>query len=95
MMKKNAQQKLKSIMLAFVWLMSLSLVAQNITVTGTITDATFKEPVIGATVIVKGNASQGTVTDIDGNFTLANVPPNATLVVSYVGYASKSVPVNG
>ena len=94
-MKKNAQQKLKSIMLMFVWLMSLSLVAQNITVKGTITDATFNEAVIGATIIVEGNASQGTVTDIDGNYTLANVPSNGTLVVSYVGYASKKVPVNG
>jgi len=95
MMKKNVQQKLKGIMLTFVWLMSLSLVAQNITVTGTITDATFNEPVIGATVIVEGNASQGTVTDIDGNFTLADVPSDAALVVSYVGYASKTIAVNG
>lgn len=95
MMKKNVQQKLKSIMLLFVWLMSLSLVAQNITVTGTITDATFKEPVIGATVIVQGNASQGTVSDIDGKFKLANVPTNATLVISYVGYAAKEIPVKG
>ena len=94
-MKKNVQQMLKSIMLLFVWLMSLSLVAQNITVTGTVTDATFKEPVIGATIIVQGNASQGTVTDIDGNFILSDVPSNATLVVSYVGYASQSIPVNG
>lgn len=95
MMKKNVQQKLKSIMLLFVWLMSLSLVAQNITVTGTITDATFKEPVIGATVIVQGNASKGTVSDIDGKFKLANVPTNATLVISYVGYAAKEIPVKG
>lgn len=94
-MKKNAQQKLKSIMLMFVWLMSLSLVAQNITVKGTVTDATFNDAVIGATIIVEGDATQGTVTDIDGNYTLANVPSDATLVVSYVGYASKRVPVNG
>ena len=95
MIKKNVKHKLKSIMLMFAWLLSLSLVAQNITVTGTVTDNTFNEPVIGATVVVKGNTSQGTVTDIDGNFTLTNVPSDATLIVSYVGYAAKSIPVNG
>lgn len=78
-----------------IWLMTLSLVAQNVSidVTGTVTDAVFNEPVIGATIIVEGNASQGTVTDIDGNYTLTGVPADATLVISYVGYASQRVPV--
>lgn len=51
------------------------------------------EPVIGATVLVKG-VSTGTATDIDGNFTL-NVASKAVLVVSSIGYETQEVPVNG
>ena len=51
------------------------------------------EPVIGATVLVKG-VSTGTATDMDGNFTL-NVASKAVLVVSSIGYESQEVPVNG
>lgn len=74
---------------------SLHLQAQSgggITVKGTVIDAN-SEPLIGASVVVKGNTSQGTVTDFDGNFTL-NVPSEATtLVVSYVGMTSREVKV--
>lgn len=58
------------------------------TVTGTVVDNT-GEPLIGATVMVKGS-SNGTATDIDGNFTLKNVE-GKTIVVSYVGYKTKEV----
>ena len=57
---------------------------------GTVTDA--MGPVIGANVIEKGTKN-GTVTDADGHFTL-NVSPNATLVVSYIGYKEQEIPVN-
>ena len=66
--------------------------AQKITVHGYVDDET-GEPLIGATVMEKGT-SNGTATDIDGNFTL-NVAPDATLVVSYVGYDPLEVAVNG
>lgn len=56
---------------------------QTHTVTGIVTDAT--GPVIGASVIEKGNTTNGTITDLDGKFTL-NVAPGATLVISYIGY---------
>jgi hypothetical protein len=56
------------------WLLSLflifssaSLFAQNITVSGTVTDNVFKEPLIGVTIVIEGTAD-GTVTDIDGNY---------------------------
>lgn len=52
------------------------------------------EPVIGANVSVKGNASIGTITDMEGHFELA-VVPNATLLVSYIGYKNQEVKVNG
>lgn len=49
------------------------------------------EPVIGANIFVKGS-TQGTITDIDGNFDL-QVPDNAILVVTYIGYTPREVPV--
>ena len=81
-------------------LMLLALMAVASTVvfaqgklTGTVVDAT-GEPVIGASVIVKGT-SNGTVTDLDGNYTVQNVPEGATLVFSYVGYRTQSIAVGG
>ncbi len=58
-------------------------------VSGVVTDA--EGPVIGASVMEKGT-SNGTVTDLDGNFTL-DVRPGAVLVISYVGYATQEIPV--
>lgn len=70
----------------------VSVFAQQITVTGTITDAT-REPVIGANILQTGTAN-GTITDIDGNFSIM-VPADATLTVSYLGYQTLTVAVNG
>ena len=68
--------------------------AQTKTVKGSVTDATTGESIIGANVVVVGT-THGTMTDIDGNFTLNNVPENGTLRVSYIGYASQEVSVAG
>ncbi|MDO5664729.1 MAG: TonB-dependent receptor [Bacteroidia bacterium] len=68
--------------------------AQTITVKGTVKDDTGLE-VVGATIIVEGNAAVGTTTDIDGNYTLNNVPANGNLVFSYVGLTTQIVPING
>ncbi len=95
MMKSQLNHMLKGILFIYIWLMSFPLAAQNITVRGTVTDAAFKEPVIGATIVMQGDATHGTVTDFDGNFTLTDVPSNATLVISYVGYATQDIPVAG
>ena len=73
---------------------TITLFAQNITVKGTVTDEQ-NEPLIGATVVVRDNASIGTVTDMKGNYVLYNVPSNGTLVVSFVGMRTQTVPVNG
>ncbi|MBO4444414.1 MAG: SusC/RagA family TonB-linked outer membrane protein [Bacteroidaceae bacterium] len=68
--------------------------AQNRTVSGVVTAAADGEPVIGASVAVKGVPTLGAVTDLNGKFTIANVPSTArTLVVSYVGMATKEVPI--
>ncbi len=63
-------------------------VQQNeVTVKGVVTDAK-GEPIIGASVIEKGNAKNGTVTDIDGNYSL-KVKRGSTLTISYIGYTAK------
>lgn len=63
-------------------------VQQNeVTVKGVVKDAN-GEAIIGASVIEKGNAKNGTVTDLDGNYTL-KVKRGATLTISYIGYVSK------
>lgn len=79
--------------LLFVCLMSLSsALAQTIQLTGTVTD-TKGEALIGASVLEKGTTN-GCITDIDGNFTL-NVSANATMIVSYVGYVTQEIALNG
>lgn len=71
-----------------------ALWAQVRQVTGVVTSAEDGQPVIGASVLVKG-ASQGTVTDVDGKFALDNVPASAKmLVVSFVGMKTREVPVS-
>ena len=66
--------------------------AQN-KLTGTVVDVK-GEPVIGASVVVKGT-SNGTVTDLDGKFTVANAPQNGNLVISYVGYRTQTIALGG
>lgn len=64
----------------------------NKTITGIVTDSN-DEPIIGANVVEKGSRSNGTITDIDGKYTIA-VAPNSTLVISYIGYTAKEVAVS-
>ena len=68
--------------------LSVGAYAQSITVKGHVKDAF--GGVVGANVVEKGNPSNGTITDIDGNFTLS-VPQNSTLVISFIGYTSQEV----
>jgi len=66
---------------------------QTQTITGTVSDQQ-GQPVIGATVIVKGTTA-GTLTDINGQYTLPNVAPDATIAFSFVGFVSQEVAVAG
>ena len=59
---------------------------------GAITDATTGEPLIGATVVVKGSKGGGTSSDIDGNYTI-DVPDNGEVVISYIGYTPQTLSV--
>ncbi|MCD8031519.1 MAG: TonB-dependent receptor [Bacteroides sp.] len=69
--------------------LSLGAYAQQVSVRGHVKD-TFGDPVIGANVVVKDNSTIGTITDLDGNFTLS-VPDNSILQVSFIGYRTAEV----
>lgn len=84
---------LRGIAVSLMLFFSVTLFAQDITVKGKVTDNVFKEPIIGATVVIQGT-SDGTVTDIDGMFTLNNVPSDAKLEFSYVGMKTQVVNVD-
>ncbi len=79
-------------LLLMVLCVGLPARAQNITVNGVVEDSA-GEPMIGATVLVQGS-KDGVATDFDGNFTI-KCASNAKLVVSYIGYKSQTVDVNG
>ncbi|MBZ9632378.1 SusC/RagA family TonB-linked outer membrane protein [Salegentibacter sp. LM13S] len=70
-----------------------NLIAQEQTVTGTVTDSENGIPLPGVTVLEKGT-SNGTSTDFDGNYSL-EVPADATLVFSMIGFLAQEIPVNG
>lgn len=73
-------------------IMCFQLAAQNQRVTGNVTDAATGEPIMGATVIVKGTQN-ATVTGMEGEYTLNNVPANSVLVFEYLGFATEEVTV--
>lgn len=85
-------RNLKFLLSCFMLLMSVVAFAQN-QVTGHVEDAT-GEPIIGANVTVKGT-TVGTITDIDGNFTLEVGSTDGTLVVSFIGYKSAEAAIKG
>lgn len=84
----------------FIFILTLLLVPlhsfaqQRISVAGVVTEKATGDPIIGATVMVKGTTI-GTVTDMDGKYMLENVPEDATIVYSYVGMLTVEEPVNG
>jgi len=94
--KKHDQgSRLKLLLLGFILLMtSGTALAQQVTVRGKVTDASSMEPIPGTNVVVKGTTT-GTITNVDGEFILTVPSPNATLVVSFIGYASVEMPLQG
>jgi TonB-linked SusC/RagA family outer membrane protein len=88
----NKMGKYCVIIALLAFFMPLSLWAQNVKVSGVVTDSS-NEPVIGASVSVR-NSSLGTFTGLDGSYTL-QAPSDATLEFKYLGYATKAEKVNG
>jgi len=86
--KKNPKWKLSLLLLMLV---PVSLLSQTTQIKGSITDAATGAALPGVTVIVKGT-TVGAVTDFEGNYTIM-IPPDATLVFSYVGYSPEEVAV--
>ena len=103
---RNAKLKMKVMALFTLFLMAGTVMANarggdspetleaqqsKVRITGTVVDRT-GEPVIGANIVEKGVAANGTVTDVDGKFSLS-VSPGATLTVSYIGYVTQEIAV--
>ncbi len=88
----NKKMKLLSVLglvTAILFLFSPMVTAQSLSISGKVIDKNSEEPVIGASVLIEGT-SNGTITDLDGNFMLSNVPSKGNLVVSYIGYATQT-----
>lgn len=94
MKKKTIPQGLMKKIMFFLFCMhSVGTFAQNIAVTGYVTD-TRKEPLVGVTIQIQGT-THGTVSNFDGSYRITNVPIEAILEVSYVGMKSQVINVNG
>ncbi len=83
--------KMKAIWFFLFALLTLSVTAQERSITGKVTDATTNEGLIGVTVLIEGTYT-GTVTDIDGKFSV-KVTPGAKLVFSFIGYQAQTLAV--
>lgn len=92
MQKYKMPIRLRILVCLIGMLLPMCMYAQQISVQGVVKDAT-GETVIGASVVQKGTTN-GTITGIDGDFTLS-IPSDAVLVVSFVGYKTQELPVEG
>lgn len=89
--KREKRGLLMLVLLLFGSFLALTARAQTGVICGTVTDAKFKEPLIGATVSIEGTTI-GAITDIDGNFRIEKVQPGKyTLVASYVSYKTQNI----
>jgi TonB-dependent starch-binding outer membrane protein SusC len=91
-MKKSRLFKVTTLLVPLL-LFSLWSFGQALSVRGTVNDAT-GAPIPGVTVVVKGT-SQGTITDIDGNYSLREVNNNGVLVFSFVGMTTQEIAIGG
>jgi len=82
---------ISNVLLLFFLFAATILQAQDITVTGTVTESGTNTPILGVNVLVK-NTTNGTATDFDGKYSIV-AAPNAVLVFSYIGFLTKEVPV--
>ncbi|MDR3059961.1 MAG: carboxypeptidase-like regulatory domain-containing protein, partial [Prevotella sp.] len=90
-MRININSKLKMAFILMLFIVSGGVFAQNITVSGVITDSQTKEPIIGVSVAVKGTTT-GTFSDENGRYSIP-ASRNAVLTASFLGYESKEITV--
>ena len=88
----NKLSVLKPVLLALAVLLSFGQVLAQVTVTGTVTDARDGSTLPGVNIVVVGT-TVGTITDIDGNFSLAVPATSAELMFSMVGYSTVTMPI--
>ncbi|MDD4972543.1 MAG: TonB-dependent receptor [Paludibacter sp.] len=81
------------LLMLFFCMLSINLMAQNLTVSGSV-KSTLGEPVPGASIVVKGT-NRGTMTDANGNYSLGKVSSDAVLVFSFVGMKKQEIKVDG
>ena len=86
--------RLKVLLSSLAILCTTMLSAQNLTVSGTVTERASGLPAVGASVMVSGTQN-GTVADIDGRYTISNVPADAVLSFSAIGFKTVEMPVAG
>jgi len=91
--KANGKNRFLSLLLLFMAFISVQVYAQDVKVSGTVIAEADKFPIIGANIVVKGTTI-GTVTDIDGNFSL-DVPQNSTIAISYIGCETQEIKITG
>ena len=87
-------KKLLSVLFLLSFTLASAVYAQDIQIKGTVVSGADNEPLPGVNVVVKGNATTGTITGIDGEFALS-VPSDAILSISYIGFKSQEVSVSG
>ncbi|WP_394707621.1 SusC/RagA family TonB-linked outer membrane protein [uncultured Draconibacterium sp.] len=90
------RNKIRSLVLlaAVQFMFSFSAYSQELSVKGTVTDASTGEALPGVNVVLQGTTN-GTVTNIDGNYALQVPSSNAVLLVSFIGYDTQEIPVEG
>lgn len=87
-------KKMKQYLAILFLIISLGISAQQITVTGNVVSSVDNEPMIGTSVVVVGTTN-GVITDMDGNYTLTNVPSDAVIKFSSIGYKMQEITVDG
>ena len=90
------QEFMKKLLLFLLCVMFLPFAswAQSQSISGTVSDAANKKPIPGVTVVVKGTTT-GVITDDKGNYSLSNIPRNATLQFSFIGMKKLEIIVSG
>ncbi|WP_418214550.1 SusC/RagA family TonB-linked outer membrane protein [Bacteroides difficilis] len=89
----NPMKDMRTLLLMLFAMISIGISAQTLTLKGNVKDTT-GEPVIGASIVEKGNTTNGTITDLDGNFSL-KIDGKKTIVISYIGMKTQEIAVQG